>query len=151
MKKNNLDEMQEKKLLTIEHNGYWIAFWGLLAAIYFQIAIGNGGFERLGGELIILLVISAYLLIGCIKNGIWDRKLKPNLKTNALASLITGIASAAFWFFISYHKYHKLAGSLAAAAFIFIVIGGSTLCLLSLVTAAYKRRKQKLEEEEEEK
>ena len=33
MKKNsNLDERQEQTLLRIEHNGCWLAFWGLLAA-----------------------------------------------------------------------------------------------------------------------
>ena len=29
--KNKLDEMQELKMLKIEHNGCWFAFWGLLA------------------------------------------------------------------------------------------------------------------------
>ena len=33
MKKTNLDEMQELKLLKIEHNAYWFCFTGLLAAI----------------------------------------------------------------------------------------------------------------------
>ena len=33
MKKNNLDEMQEQELLKIEHNGCWLAFWGLLAVM----------------------------------------------------------------------------------------------------------------------
>lgn len=28
--KNNLDEMQEQKLLKIEHNGMWFAFWDYL-------------------------------------------------------------------------------------------------------------------------
>ena len=30
MKKSNLDEIQEQELLKIEHNGCWLAFWGLL-------------------------------------------------------------------------------------------------------------------------
>ena len=30
---NNLDERQEQVLLRIEHNGCWLAFWGLLAAL----------------------------------------------------------------------------------------------------------------------
>ncbi len=29
--KNRLDEMQEQKMLQIEHNACWLAFWGLLA------------------------------------------------------------------------------------------------------------------------
>lgn len=36
-KKINLDEMQEQELLTVEHNGCWIAFWSLLAAIIITI------------------------------------------------------------------------------------------------------------------
>ena len=27
--KSNLDELQELKLLKIEHNGCWLAFWGI--------------------------------------------------------------------------------------------------------------------------
>ena len=146
-RKNNLDEMQEKKLLKIEHNGFWIAFWGLFAAIYFQIAIGNGGFKALGGESIILLIMSVYLMIGCIKSGIWDRKLKPNLKTNVIVSLIAGLSFGAFWFAVSYHNYHALAGSLAAFAIMFIGIGGGVFILLSLGCAAYKHRKNKLDEQ----
>lgn len=36
--KNNLDEMQEHKLLKIEHNGCWFAIWSLLAAIFIQLS-----------------------------------------------------------------------------------------------------------------
>ena len=37
--KNNLDEMQEAKLLQIEHNGFWLAFWGLLATLVWRFVI----------------------------------------------------------------------------------------------------------------
>ena len=37
--KSNLDELQELKLLKIEHNGCWLAFWGLLAVILTQIIL----------------------------------------------------------------------------------------------------------------
>ena len=36
-RKNRLDEMQEQKLLKIEHNACWLAFWGLLAVMFGQI------------------------------------------------------------------------------------------------------------------
>ena len=39
--KNNLDERQELKLLKIEHNGCWFAFWGLLIAIAIQLVAGS--------------------------------------------------------------------------------------------------------------
>ena len=35
-KKSNLDERQEQGLLKIEHNGCWLAFWGLLIAMLFR-------------------------------------------------------------------------------------------------------------------
>ena len=40
-KKNNLDEMQEQELLKIEHNGYWLAFWGLLTAIVAEVIFSD--------------------------------------------------------------------------------------------------------------
>ena len=38
-RKNNLDEMQEQELLKIEHNGCWLAFWGLLISMIVQSCI----------------------------------------------------------------------------------------------------------------
>lgn len=152
MKKNksNLDEMQEKQLLQIEHNACWIAFWGLFAAIYIQLAIGNGGIERLGGESVIMIILSLYICVSCVKHGIWDRKLKPNLKTNLVVSLIAGLGIGIFWALVSYHRYHALAGSLAVGVFILIVVTGLALALLSLTTAVYNRRKKQLEDGPEE-
>lgn len=76
-KKNNLDEMQEQKLLKIEHTGFWLGFWGLAIIIYIQLAMGNSGFAYIGGETVILLLMALYTSVVCIRNGIWDRKLKP--------------------------------------------------------------------------
>ena len=88
MKKNksNLDERQELKLLKIEHNGCWFAFWGLLAVMLVQLLLGNNDAKNLAGEWIVFMSLCVYLLTACIKNGIWDRRLKPTLKTNTIAS-----------------------------------------------------------------
>lgn len=145
--KNNLDEMQEEKMLKIEHNGFWLAFWGLFFAIFFQIVIGNGGIERLCGEIIILLIISVYVLVACLKNGLWDRKLKANLKTNLIVSLITGIVFGFLGFIVSYHKQHSFERSLILFSTIFIIIGVLLFGSLSLTTAIYKHKKKKMEEE----
>lgn len=49
--KNNLDEMQEQKLLKIEHNGVWFTFWGLLFAILIQVVLGGKDlFRNIVGE-----------------------------------------------------------------------------------------------------
>lgn len=33
LRRNRLDERQEQKMLQIEHNGCWIAFWGLAISL----------------------------------------------------------------------------------------------------------------------
>ena len=98
--KSNLDELQELKLLKIEHNGCWLAFWGLLAVILTQIAIGNDSKQDLSGEWIVFMCLALYLTVGCIRNGIWDRKLKPNFKNNIMASSIAAVVMGILWFII---------------------------------------------------
>ena len=38
-KKNQLDEMQEQKLLHIEKNGFWFVFWTLIVSMVVQIIV----------------------------------------------------------------------------------------------------------------
>ena len=64
MKKSEslLDEMQEQKLLTIEHNMAWLAFWGLLAAMVIQLfAFGPAHMETVLGEWIVFMAQGGYL------------------------------------------------------------------------------------------
>ena len=65
MKKNNLDEMQEQELLKIEHNGCWLAFWGLLAVMVIQMVMGVPGAQMLG-EWIMFMVLALYIVIACL-------------------------------------------------------------------------------------
>ncbi|MGC7869946.1 DUF6773 family protein [Desulfosporosinus sp. SYSU MS00001] len=145
MRKNNLDEMQENKLLNIEHNGMWLAFWGLLAVIMIQICLG-ADFKQFAGEWFIFMLLSIYTLISCIKNGIWDRRLKPNLKTNTFMSLLAGLAVFVI-FGIEFHVNNKHGLLVPSAA----LIGISTffLCLAALQFSSYlyKKRKEALEQE----
>ena len=59
MKKSNLDERQEQELLRIERNGFWLAFWLLVAALLVQMVFAGNTMMAMG-ESIILLVISLY-------------------------------------------------------------------------------------------
>ena len=95
-KPSKLDEMQEQKLLHIEKNGCWLAFWMLLIAMAVQMMIsGMGNFRGIAGEWIVFMCLALYLVIDCMRNGIWDRRMEPDAKTNfkvsLLASVITGI------------------------------------------------------------
>ena len=90
--KNNLDEMQEQELLKIEHNGCWLAFWLLLISLIVQsIAFGAAQYKIIAGEWIVFIVLALYLAFACLRNGIWDRRLKADPKTNFLISLIAGV------------------------------------------------------------
>lgn len=41
MKKQIIDERQEHDMYVIEHYGFWMAFWGLLAMILIQLILGK--------------------------------------------------------------------------------------------------------------
>lgn len=151
MKKNksNLDEMQEMKLLKIEHNGCWFAYWALTAAILIQIVMGHTGIEYIGGECLVLVLLCVYLSVSCVKNGIWDRKLKPNAKTNVWMSLAAGGVMGLVWFITSYRNYHKLVGSIATFVFMFVSVFVLCFAALTLTTQIYKKRKNKIENQPE--
>ena len=94
-KKSNLDEMQEQELLKVEHNGCWIAFWGLLAAIIIQsILFGSQDCKTLAGEGIVFIVLSIYIAVACVRRGIWDRRFQMNAKTNLILSAAAALVTA---------------------------------------------------------
>lgn len=141
-KPSNLDELQEQKLLNIERNGVWFAFWGLLVAILIQSTLGIG---NMMGEWIVFMCLALYLLVACLKNGIWSRSLPANAKTNLVISSITALVMGGIYFFTSFVKYEKLLGSLATGLFIFVSIWLLTFLALSFTTSLYKKKVAKLE------
>lgn len=151
LQNNNLDEMQEKKLLEIEHKGCWIAFWGLLVAILVQMLIFDEGVIRsVAGEWIVLFCLSLYMSISSMKSGIWDRRLKPNIKYNAVISLAAGLVCALVFSISSYTKYHVLMGSIATGVIMFIIIFAITFFTLSLSVKMYHKKIRKMETDCEE-
>lgn len=145
MPKNYLDEMQEMKMLKIEHIGCWLAFWGLTLSIMLQAAFGGNDLKDTMGEAIVLFVLAAYLSIACIKNGIWDRRLKANPKTNLFLSLLTGGLTGAFWFVSTYIKYHFLFASILTFIFMMVFTSIFVMICLSIVSSIYNKRKQHME------
>ena len=145
MKKNNLDEMQEQALLKIEHNGCWLAFWGLLVVMAVQMVMRVPGRQMLG-EWIVFMVLALYLVIACLRKGIWDRHLKANRKTNLIISLLAGAAAGIVITVSNPYLSEPLDYVLVAG-----ISGGFTFVLcfiaLSLSTKLYKKRREKLEQE----
>ena len=148
---NNLDERQEQALLKIEHNGCWLAFWGLLAALLIQQFAIGGDFKVIVGEWAVFMVLALYLAIACLRAGIWDRRLKANTKTNFVAAVVAGAVVGVFTFLLTQFKFDiSPKTSILAAA----IAGGLTwlVCFITLLLMArsYNKRRAELDEEPEE-
>ena len=145
MKKSNLDEMQEQALLKIEHNGCWLAFWGLLAAMALQMVVRVPGRQMLG-EWIVFMALSLYIVIACLRKGIWDRHLKANRKTNLIVSLLAAVAMGILVTLSNPYLSEPLDYVLVAG-----LTGGFTFVLcfaaLSVCTKLYRNRRNKLDKE----
>lgn len=150
-KKSNLDEMQEKKLLHIEKNGCWFAFWALAASLFIQMLISRENMlERLAAEWIVFMCLALYLGVACIKNGIWDRKLKADPKTNFLVSMIGGAVTAVINGTINYLEFGFLESAILCAVIVFVFVLVICFGALTLCTVLYKKRLRKMEEQYEE-
>ena len=147
-RKNNLDEMQEQELLRIEHNGCWLAFWLLLAAMVVQSIFNrNMDFRTLAGEWIVFMILALYLAFACMRKGIWDRRLGMNRKTNLVISLIAGAALGIFQA-VMVGKYVQRPDIAAATAGISAVIT-FVLCFGALTIMMNLTRKRNAEMEAE--
>ena len=145
MKKSNLDEMQEQALLKIEHNGCWLAFWGLLAAMALQMVMGAPGSQVLG-EWIVLMVFCLYITVACLRKGIWGRHLKAGWKTNLVGSVIAAVATGILVTLSNPYLSEPLDYVLVAG-----LTGGFTFVLcfaaLSVCAKLYRNRRNKLDKE----
>lgn len=145
--KNNLDEMQEQKMLHIEQRSFWLAFWMLIVSILVQLVL-CGNSQSFMGECIILAVVGVYLVAACLKNGLWDRQLSPTPKTNLCISLLTGAVMGTVWGITSWNRYQKLAGSIATAVFMLVVVGFLCFAALNVAAEVYKHKKKELEQDD---
>ncbi len=146
MKQSNLDEMQEQKLLKIEHNACWLGFWALLASILIQLFCFRS-LKMIAGEALIFFGLCFYILIDCLRNGIWDRRMKAEPKTNFLASVLA--AAAVFLFDLALCLTLKMSArnALLYGLFAGLLTFALTFGLLTLCTSIYKKRRKALEQE----
>lgn len=150
--RNKLDERQEQKLLQIEHNGCWFAFWALIVSLFVQQAIfGIEDWKHVAGEWIIFMCLALYLMIACMKNGIWDRKLEPNASTNFWVSLLSSVVFGAFVTVVNYLNYHSLEGAAACFVVFAVMLFLMIFSVLSISSAIFKRKVRSMEESFEQK
>ena len=145
-KRNNLDEMQKQTLLKIESRGFWVLGVLLLAALIIESLLGFAPRE-MAAEWFIFMLGCAYSLISDLRAGIWDRRFKPNTKTNAVVS-VAGGAAVFVWGLI---KFAALGMGVAVLWAVFLGACTWVLCfeLLQLSMKAYKKRHAELENPKE--
>lgn len=147
--KSQLDEMQELRLLKVESRAFWFTWTVLLLAIIVQTLVYGfqEGAKLMVGEWIVFTLACFYVLVGCLRIGVWDRRLKPNFRTNILGSTLGAICAGLVVGFSNYRSF----GLMKSAVFSGLICGISTfiLCMaaLSALSAYYKKRKKALEEE----
>lgn len=149
-KQNILDEMQENKLVKIEGTGFWLAFWGLLAAIVVQVLI-KPDLQRVAGELAVFFAMSAYLMIFCLKNGLWSRTPAPTIKGNAISSVFAALILGAVLIVRSQLILHSGFSTETAATLLLMALAfAGCFATLEAMRAIYQRRRGKLDDTEEE-
>lgn len=140
-------------MLHIEKHCFWGLYWMLASSIVIQIAAGKSK-RDLVGEVIPFFAICIFMVEECLRQGVWDRRLKADGKTNLMvsgiaAAVVSGIM-AAFYFSHSYGDYVK--STEAAAGFILIpgvMTFICTMAALSICTGIYRKRMKKMEDEED--
>ena len=92
------------------------------------------------------MVLALYIVIACLRKGIWDRHFKANRKTNLIISLLAGAAAGILITVSNPYLSEPLDYVLVAG-----ISGGFTFVLcftaLSLSMKLYKKRREKLEQE----
>ena len=151
IRKSNLDERQEQVLLQLESRGFWLAYILLLVAILVQTVLTGFDLKAMAGEWITFFIMCLYLAAGCMKNGIWDRKLQPNPKTNLLSSLIAAVVFGGASGLGVFRRFpDKPVGSIAAGVFTAVLIFVLCFIVLTVVSAKTKKIQQALEKEDPE-
>lgn len=141
-KRSQLDEMQEQKLCKLESRGFWLLWWGHLAVIFIQNLMGTPASELIW-EWALFMLVSLYMLVECIRNGIWDRHIKPTLSANLVGSAIAGLVVFVYRFFVSSYWPGALYTGVFTALLCFAALQGTALL--------YKKRNSQLENTEEDK
>ena len=134
------DERQEKELLKIEHNAFWVMYFMLFISIIIQQFIMGKEFSAFIGEFIVFMVTSIFMLVCCMRKGVWTYQSRktPGVKAYLGYSLIAS-AMGIFFGIFSAIRFNRVsageilirialfAGSIFALTFVaFLIVGGIT-------------------------
>lgn len=150
-----VDERQEMDILRVEHYSFYLMYFLLAIEMIIQGIILNEG-DKIFGEWIVFMVVSAFALIGWIRKGVWSYQSRkvPGIKSYIWYSLIAGVVGG----ILGYCGGLRWgAGNASALMANVIVMAGGTY-VLAFITFLFagsiaRKREKKLEleaaEEEE--
>lgn len=144
-----LTQEQERELLKIQAAGCKIAFFGLFLVMIIQMLLDNHSWKSLIGEALVFFSLSFFIIMSCLKKEIWNKRAKPNLKTNVIISFIISSAAGLIFFFTGLKYSIDKYTALTNAAVIFSVCFVSVVLGLS-IAAFYHRSCAEKEEISEE-
>lgn len=144
--KNQLDEMQERTMLTIESRGFWLV-WSLLLVVLLVEGLLGFTMREMAGTWAVFMISCVYITAACLRAGLWSRNIKATIGANLVGSLISGAVIGVFTF-IKMSAYGAplsimLVSAGIAAGITFVL----ALVVLQLCSAAYKKRHEQLENE----
>ena len=116
-----LDEREMLELYRVEHFGLWLMYALLCAAILIQLLLG-AALSQMAGELAVVIIASAALVVLNVRHGIWDTNSRPSVRDNAAYSLGAGLCVAAVLWFVKGNAAAALGVGLCTAALLFAVL-----------------------------
>lgn len=86
-----VDERQEMDLLKVEHYSFYLMYFLLLIEMIIQGVVLDGG-DKIFGEWVVFMIVSAFALVGWIRKGVWSYQYRkvPGIKSYLLWSLAAG-------------------------------------------------------------
>jgi len=137
-KKPVLDEREMLEMYRAEHFGLWLMYALLCVIILVQMLMG-ANLLQMAGELAVVIVSSAAMVIAHVRHGIWDENARPSMRGNAVCSLAAGMCVFVILALVKGRMAAALAAGLLTAALCFAAL---TVLMLYM-----KRRQEKRERE----
>ena len=144
--KNQLDEMQERTMLTIESRGFWL-MWSLLLVVLLVEGLLGFTMREMAGTWAVFMISCVYIVTACLRAGLWSRNIKATIGANLVGSLISGTVIGVFTFIKMSAYGAPLSIMLVSAGIAVGITFVLALVVLQLCSAAYKKRHEQLENE----
>lgn len=136
MKRKNrpvLDERELQDMYRIEHSGLWAMYALLCAAVVVQLLLG-ADLLQMGGELLVIGVVSVGLIIAYARQGLWDFSARPSNRGNAVGSALSAVCVGA----VVLWRRGKPVVALGAGAAMFVLC----FLLLTVLMRCVRRRQE---------